>query len=156
LAQKRQAFEAALLGAIPTAQITHRFQVSFHGVAAIMPEGLIDVVRRLPGVKAVYADPLQRLTTERSPAFIGADHIWQLLGGEENAGEGVVVGVLDTGIWPEHPSFSDPDPSAKPYSAPTGWGGVCEAPDDSSAPIPCNHKLIGARKFLVTYNPISP
>jgi subtilisin family serine protease len=151
LAQQHRAFEAVLLGAIPTAQIIHRFRVSFNGMSVLIPQGLIDVVRRLPGVKEVHPDAIERPTTERSPTFIGADQIWPRLGGAERAGEGVVVGVLDSGIWPEHPSFVDPDPSGHPYAAPTGWGGFCEAPSDGSAPVTCNNKLIGARTFLATY-----
>jgi subtilisin family serine protease len=34
---------------------------------------------------------------------------------------------------------------------PSGWRGFCEAPSDSSAPLTCNNKLIGARQFLNTY-----
>jgi subtilisin family serine protease len=151
LAQQQRAFEAMLLGAVPSAQIIHRFQISFHGMSVLLPETFVDVVRRLPGVKAVYLDTLQRPTTERSPQFIGADHLWQLLGGSGTAGEGIVVGILDTGIWPEHPSFADPDPSGKPYATLVSWAGFCEAPSDSSAPLTCNNKLIGARKFLETY-----
>ena len=67
--------------------------------------------------------------------------------------------MLDTGIWPEHPSFSDPDPSGKPYAAPT------PAPDGSRAcefsggsnPGPaftCNNKLIGADRFMATYDAV--
>ena len=57
---------------------------------------------------------------EVSPAFIGAPTAWAQAGGPEQAGEGIVVGVVDTGIWPEHPSFAD-DGS---YSAPpASWPG---------------------------------
>jgi len=152
LARKHRAFEAAALRAIPTARIVHRYRVVFGGVSMLVPQRLVDRIRRLPGVQAVYPDRLERPTTDRSPFFLSADHLWTALGGQEAAGEGVVVGVLDTGIWPEHPSFADPDPSGKPYPAPpAGWGGVCEPPSDGSPPLLCTHKLIGARKFLATY-----
>lgn len=152
LARKQQAFEANTLRAIPTARIVHRYRVVFGGVSLLVPQRLVDRIGRLPGVQAVYLDTLERPTTERSPFFFSADQIWTALGGQESAGEGVVVGVLDTGIWPEHPSFADPDPSGKPYPAPpAGWGGVCEPPSDGSPPLVCTHKLIGARKFLASY-----
>ena len=151
LAQKHGTFETTLLGSIPTAQIIHRFRVALNGMSALIPEHLIEAVRQLPGVKAVYPDTVQHPATERSSAFIGVDQAWQQLGGPVNAGEGVIIGVLDTGIWPEQPSFADPDPSGKPYTMPSGWRGFCEAPSDSSAPLNCNNKLIGTRQFLNTY-----
>ncbi|GLT62912.1 hypothetical protein SLA2020_355140 [Shorea laevis] len=55
-----------------------------------------------------------------------------------NFGKGVIIGVLDTGILPYHPSFSDegvPPPPAK-------WKGKCEFNGTN-----CNNKLIGARVF---------
>ncbi|KAM1584648.1 hypothetical protein ACFX1Z_037607 [Malus domestica] len=55
-----------------------------------------------------------------------------------NYGAGVIIGVLDTGIGPDHPSFSDegvPPPPAK-------WKGKC----DFNGPV-CNNKLVGARNF---------
>ncbi|CAI5953762.1 unnamed protein product [Closterium sp. NIES-65] len=56
------------------------------------------------------------------------------------AGEGMVVGVVDSGIWPEHPSFTD---AAFPSSCPAGWSGKC----DATSEFKCNNKLIGAWGF---------
>jgi subtilisin family serine protease len=70
-------------------------------------------------------------------------------------GEGVVVGVIDTGIWPEHPSFADDgtfpahDPLDSTDSDPCNFGNAAANPND--APFVCNNKLIGARQMLDTY-----
>jgi hypothetical protein len=101
------------------------------------------------GVLGVFPDTRLQLDTDRSPAFIGATRFWQRLGGQAEAGEGVIVGVLDTGIWPEHPSFSDPDPQGNAYPAPPpplSGTRQCEFSGGAN-PGPafaCNNKLIGA------------
>lgn len=75
--------------------------------------------------------------------FIGADPVWDRLGGRDTAGEGLIVGVLDTGIWPEHPMLADTG-----IDAPEGtW--ECEFGDGSLGDaFACNDKLIGAYAFL--------
>ena len=78
--------------------------------------------------------------------FIGADKVWPSLGGRDRAGEGVIVGVIDSGIWPEHPMLADngiPTPAGGPWACEFGVGG-----DDAFA---CNDKLIGAYAFLDSY-----
>src|SRR5207244_1387026 len=77
--------------------------------------------------------------------------------GPDRAAEGVKTGVIDTGIYPEHPSFADtPDGPDGPdgqrydgpaYPAPSDWKGTCQAGADFPATT-CNHKLIGARYFV--------
>jgi len=60
-------------------------------------------------------------------------------------GDGVIIGVLDTGIFPYHPSYSGdgmPPPPAK-------WKGRCDF--NGSA---CNNKLIGARSFESDPSPL--
>ena len=61
-----------------------------------------------------------------------------------------MVGVIDSGIWPEHPSFAD-DGSYSSWSEsyPCEFGNTAQNPND--APFTCNNKLIGARQVLPTY-----
>ncbi|HSB86081.1 MAG TPA: S8 family serine peptidase, partial [Ilumatobacteraceae bacterium] len=73
-------------------------------------------------------------------------------------GEGVVVGVIDTGIWPEHPSFAD-DGTYPPHAPldstvgnPCNFGNTAANAND--APFACNNKLIGAREMLGTYRSV--
>ncbi|MEN3609288.1 S8 family serine peptidase [Plantactinospora sp. ZYX-F-223] len=56
----------------------------------------------------------------------------------------MVIGVLDTGIWPESPSF------AKRMPAPSGWRGTCQTGTAFVAEH-CNGKIVGARYFADTY-----
>ncbi|MFC3493256.1 S8 family serine peptidase [Glycomyces rhizosphaerae] len=71
-------------------------------------------------------------------------------GSPRYAGEGVIVGVLDTGIWPENPSLaplSEPRPDQDVIDA--KWNGECVTGEDEDPAnnIECNNKLIGARYF---------
>ena len=109
---------------------------------------------------------VSRLTVAPSPDtdlagqaadFLGLpDGLWARLGGPDNAGEGVVVGVVDTGIYPEHPSFADEPVAADgtrryigpAYDPPPAtWHGICQAGEAFPA-TSCNDKLIGARYFV--------
>ena len=144
-------FEAAARAAIPQARVTARYRVVYGGAALVVPADQVAQVARLPGVVAVQPDERYYPLTDRSPQFIGADVIWRALARDPalgDGGQGVIVGVIDTGIWPEHPSFAD-DGSYPP--PPPWWRGVCAPPNDTSPPIACTNKLIGARVFLDAY-----
>ncbi|MED6167672.1 Subtilisin-like protease 3 [Stylosanthes scabra] len=90
-------------------------------------------------VVSIRAERILSLHTTHSPVFMGLNNGSQLWTGS-NYGKGIIVGVLDTGIYPSHPSFSDegmPTPPAK-------WKGYCEFTKERT----CNNKLIGARNFV--------
>lgn len=157
------------LEAVSEGEVVHRYSEVFNGISLVLAPDKLDAVAALDGVAAIYLDQLQQPDTEVSPQFIGAPTVWNMLGGQQSAAEGVIVGILDTGIWPEHPSFSDPDPFGNPYPAPPvvpgsngfGSGGprdTCDFgntaynPDDQ--PFTCNNKLIGAYAFLDTYKAV--
>ncbi|RDY02720.1 Subtilisin-like protease SBT1.2, partial [Mucuna pruriens] len=79
------------------------------------------------------------LHTTHTPSFL---KLQQGLGlwGNSNFGKGIIIGIVDSGIMPDHPSFNDkgmPFPPAK-------WNGHCEF----SGRRTCNKKLIGARNFV--------
>ncbi len=158
LAEKQSDFEARVTQVAPAAQIVHRYRAAINGLSIVVQEDEVNAIAKLPGVKAIFRDEVRHIDTDASPAFIGAPRLWQKLGGQGSAGEGIVVGILDTGIWPEHPSFSDPDPAGKPYAAPPGGPYACEfgntAWNPEDAAFTCNNKLIGAYEFMDTYKAV--
>lgn len=99
----------------------------------------------LPGVLTVYPDMIRQLETDVGPILIGAPSIWEgdTLDGSASYGEGIVIGVLDSGINHAHPSFADVDKEGYDHTNP--WGHfVGDCVDD---PTFCNDKLIGAYDF---------
>ena len=101
-------------------------------------ESKIEELLELPGVTAIFDDGVVELETVASPQFIGADSLWDELGGPDRAGEGIIVANIDSGVWPESPSFSDPDPAGNPLpSPPLRWRGTaCEFGSDTPGDVP--------------------
>lgn len=63
-------------------------------------------------------------------------------------GADVIVGILDTGVWPEAESFRD-DPHLGPV--PSSWRGTCVGGQQFDPATACNRKLIGARYYLAGF-----
>jgi uncharacterized repeat protein (TIGR01451 family) len=106
-------------------------------------------VAALPGV-TVYPDAIRELDTDVGPLLIGAPAIWEgeTASGVATQGEGVIIGVIDSGINSQHPSFAATDESGYTHTNPYGPGnykGWCAA-----NPSFCNAKLVGA----YNYNPV--
>jgi subtilisin family serine protease len=90
---------------------------------------------------ATYPESFGKLLTTYSPKFLGLQQnfgIWPAA----SYGENVIVGIIDTGIWPESESFHDEGMSPVPHR----WKGKCEN-GTAFSPSTCNKKLIGARSF---------
>jgi len=121
-----------------------------NGFSAIVSHEEAEKLAALPEVALVLPDELRQIETDSSPDYLGLDgrhEAWQT--GLD--GSGVVVGIIDTGIWPEHPSFADdgsyPEPPVTVDAC--DFGNTDHNPND--APFECNNKLIGARQMLDTY-----
>jgi subtilisin family serine protease len=144
--------ESGIVGAIESAvsgeSIRTSYQTVYGGVAMQLPANQIDQLLSVDGVVAVQKDSVEQPLTSVTPEFLGATAVWPSLGGSNRAGEGVIVGVLDTGVWPEHPSFNDPG-----INHPGGTYG-CQFGNGTDAALgpafTCNDKLIGAYAFLAT------
>ena len=132
----------------------YNYDVTYNGVAMVLSPAEASSVAKQPGVVTVNRDKWREAHTDVTPAFIGADKIWDgsAVEGVGTKGDGVIVGVIDTGIWGEHPSFAD-DGSYPP--PPAGWAGECMPPADATTPITCTNKLIGARYYLDGYSTAS-
>ncbi|KAF8390410.1 hypothetical protein HHK36_024936 [Tetracentron sinense] len=85
-------------------------------------------------------------------------HLWQFLGMENNGGvpsdsiwqktrfgDDIIIGNIDTGVWPESKSFNDEGIGP----VPSRWKGFCQ--NNTKTGVPCNRKLIGARYFKKGY-----
>lgn len=151
-------FLAALREQVPSARAGQKLRTVYGGLALSVQANKARDLLKLPGVAAVQKDNPQKLLTDSSGSFIGAPTIYNQLGGSPNAGKGVIVGILDSGAWPEHPSFADP--GTLPAPPPTGDATprVCDFGDNPLTPasdvFACNRKLIGGRPFLDTYNAV--
>jgi subtilisin family serine protease len=129
------------------------YTIALNGYSAFLTENQVSAIKAQKDVNLVLPDVMRYPDTDSSPGFIGLTGpagAWQT--GYD--GEGVIVGVIDTGIWPEHPSFADdgsfPAAPVLDDSRPN-----CEfgntAQNSNDAPFECNNKLIGARQMLDTY-----
>ncbi len=133
------------------------YSVVLNGFAAHLTGKQAATLAKKPGVLAVVPDKIRQVDTFNSPDFLGLTDqggLWDQVGGQENAGKGVIVGVLDTGIWPESRSFKGK--SVKRNKAGqiipgqgvrASWGGICQEGEQWDAQD-CNDKLIGARYYL--------
>lgn len=150
-----QGEHATALAQVGGAEKVYDYSVSFNGFAAELTEAQAAKLEKVPGVVAVSPDEILQLDTSTTPGFIGLDKptgLWTRAGGPANAGEGVIIGIIDTGVWPEHPSFSDRSTSfgfPRPiYSqAPMHWNGICQSGEEFHVRN-CNNKLIGARYYV--------
>lgn len=149
----KSAKDVLKLGSIAAVQSNELRQTTGSIDASSLTTGTISVPLT---VTSDLADAAELPETTPAPdndatTFIGADAVWPSLGGRDRAGEGVIVGVIDTGIWPEHPMLID-----NGLGAPDGGPWACEFGDGTVGDeFDCNNKLIGAYAMLDVYQSTS-
>ncbi|XVF86976.1 hypothetical protein PTKIN_Ptkin18bG0083600 [Pterospermum kingtungense] len=129
------------------AQLLHVYDTVFHGFSARLSPTEALKLQTLPHIVAVIPEQVRHLQTTRSPHFLGlktTDSAGLLK--ESDFGSDLVIGVIDTGIWPERQSFNDRDLGP----VPSKWKGQCVTAKDFGSGS-CNKKLIGARFFCDGY-----
>ncbi|RZC86700.1 hypothetical protein C5167_030052 [Papaver somniferum] len=117
----------------------HRFKIGF---AARLTPSQASHLRLQPGFLAILPQEIHQLHTTRTPSFLGLNDNSGLWPNSEYADD-VIIGVLDTGIWPESQSFND---TSIKNPVPKRWKGICESGPDFPS-TSCNKKIIGARVY---------
>ncbi|KAE9618258.1 hypothetical protein Lal_00046978 [Lupinus albus] len=130
-------------------RIIYTYQTAFHGLAAKLSQEETEKLEAEDGVLAIFPDTKYELHTTRSPTFLGLEPLHRStnnIGSNKLVDHDVIVGVLDTGIWPESESFNDTGLRA----VPSHWKGACET-GRGFTKSHCNKKIVGARIFYHGY-----
>ena len=144
------------VGADPADKVQD-FTNALNGFSATLSHDEALALAAQKNVRLVQPDELRQLQTDSAGTFLG-------LTGRGAAwssgvkGKGVVVGVIDSGIWPEHPSFADDGSYRRPRSHRWRTPQPCrpatsatQRHNPNDKPFTCNNKLVGARQMLATY-----
>ncbi len=118
-----------------------------NGFAVEMSEQEARILETWPEVKSVTPDWIHRRHTDRGPGLIGAQTLWQLQAETAfppSRGQGVVIGIIDSGINWDHQMFQDGPPNTfTTFTNPYGQTlGECSKPE-----VNCNNKLVGVYDF---------
>lgn len=146
--------QSAVKSAVDTAlgrnvKVAFRYKTVLNGMALVLSAAEAGRVASLAGVSRVVADRNLQLLTDNGPSWIGAPSVWGGSGGgAATKGEGLVAGIIDSGINHDHPSFAAVGGDGYQHSNPKGrYFGICDPV--TGAPL-CNAKLIGIYDFTGT------
>ena len=145
---------------IPKENKVYEYTYAFNGMAARMTAAQAELLSRDPGVLTVAKDEMAKMDTDSTREFLelnsGRDSAWR----SRYTGEDVIIGIIDSGLYPEHPSFADVETPSKgdrgqPIAygpPPAGWtGDACEFGNTTfnplDVPFTCNNKVLGARFY---------
>lgn len=137
-------------GSVEQAKASHvySYRHGFRGFAAKLTEAQADEVSKMPGVVSVFPNRRRTLHTTHSWDFMGlsGEETMEIPGYSTKNQVNVIIGFIDTGIWPESPSFND----AGMPPVPKGWKGECQSGEGFNVST-CNRKVIGAKYYYSGY-----
>ncbi|KAL2317001.1 hypothetical protein Fmac_030877 [Flemingia macrophylla] len=135
----------------------YSYNKHINGFAALLEEEEASEIAKNPNVVSIFLSKEHKLLTTRSWDFLGLhekngripEHsAWA----QAKFGENIIIANIDSGVWPEHPSFSDEGLNYGPIPSKWRGNGVCQIDGyNGTNKYLCNRKLIGARVFLKNY-----
>ncbi|MCF6301320.1 MAG: S8 family serine peptidase, partial [Proteobacteria bacterium] len=127
--------------------VKHEYFYAFNGVSLSLTFSEAKNLQKSGKVKSISLEKSYTIHTDVGPQWIGAGPVWEGLGVDTppNRGEGIIIGIIDTGINPSHPFFQEVSEAGTSneytHSNPRGMTfGLCSAQT-------CNNKLIGIYDF---------
>ena len=138
-------FDSSLKSVSNSAEMLYTYKHVVHGFSTRLTTEEADLLAKQPGVLSVIPEVRYELHTTRTPEFLGLENNITLIPASNKQSE-VIIGVLDTGVWPELKSFDDTGLGPVPRN----WKGLCETGNNFNSSN-CNRKLVGARFFSKGY-----
>jgi subtilisin family serine protease len=136
IARQQEEFASEWSARVPALSFGLRYSTVFNGIAVLAPPDAVPALRADPRVKALHAVRKHTLHLDASNPLMNAPAFWSTLGGDTSAGQGIKIGILDTGTDFSNPLFSDPS-----LSMPSGF------PKENDGNSFANSKVIVAKYF---------
>lgn len=162
LKQKQQQVFSQVSSVTGRTEIRRQFTKAINGFSVKMTEAEAAQVANLGSVASVMRSKHYDLLSDEGPKQIKANEVWSGAAsatGLKHKGEGQIIGIIDSGVNTDHPSFADVGGDGYDHENPWGEGqyvGDCvEEPEH----VQCNDKLIGVRSYDVitdTYSEMIP
>lgn len=132
-----------------TPKVLFQYQYGTNGFSMMLTPAEAELLAAQTGAKVLRA-PIEHPDTDEGPSLIGAPAIWdgETSSGVETFGEGVLVGIIDTGINFDHPSFSATPEDGYVYEWTGDYLGVCAPAGDPAYATACNDKVVGAFTYV--------
>ncbi len=153
LTTEHAAFETTMNNTLGrTVEVVGRFQYAINAIAIYATQSEADTIAGLTAVNHVMREQLRQLQTDAGPEWIGAPGLWDgtNTGGLAGTkGEGLIAGIIDSGVNSDHPSFAEVGPvdaytHLNPYDdanpLTNDYVGACAVVGTT---VVCNDKLIG-------------
>ncbi|KAF9597718.1 hypothetical protein IFM89_021205 [Coptis chinensis] len=132
------ALEQVLEGSSPQESLVYSYKNSFNGFAAWLTDKEKNKLLGTKGVVSVFLSKTHHPQTTRSWDFLAFPSTVNRIPDVES---NIIVGVIDTGIWPESLSFN----ASGIGPPPSKWKGTCHN-------FTCNNKIIGAKFYKADGN----
>ncbi|XP_045790909.1 subtilisin-like protease SBT3 [Trifolium pratense] len=124
-----------------SSKLIYTYTHAMNGFSANLSPKEYESLKNSLGYISSIPDLPLKLDTTHSPQFLGLNPnkgAWH----DSNFGQDVIIGLVDTGVWPESESFKDNGIT----NIPSKWKGQCENSIHFNSSL-CNQKLIGAKFF---------
>ncbi|WP_295800777.1 S8 family serine peptidase [uncultured Microbulbifer sp.] len=127
-------------------KVKNSFAVALNGFTTELTQEEAKRLAKVPGIKRISRNTIKQLQTYNTIEQSGAHAVWQGSAATtgELKGEGMVVGIIDTGINTDHPSFAEVGGDGYVHVNPLGEQFLGDCADDPSL---CNDKLIGVYSY---------
>lgn len=153
LIQQQNAFVQQANSLVGKLSVRRQFTNAINGMTVTMTQEQAAQLATLPQVQSIQRSKLYQLHTDAGPELIKADTLWtgtaEAAAGVPYKGEGTIVGIIDTGVNTDHPSFAATAEDGYTHTNPWGAGNYVGDCQKTGFENLCNDKLIGVRSYAV-------
>ncbi|MGK0372087.1 MAG: subtilisin family serine protease [Glaciecola sp.] len=149
IVRQQQAFLDQSAAQLINFKILTSYKYGINGMAIRVTQLQAQALSQLSQVKRIQREQTRTLNTDRGPVLIGAPKVWDgtaFSGVAQTFGEGIIIGIIDSGVNTDHLSFAEIAGDGYVHTNPRGDGNYLGDCASIFAEL-CNNKLIGVYSY---------